>query len=187
MPDADNSELYVSQVYEMRGHCKGEPVRGVFGLDQSYLPQGVMMYSGQDPLFREDQHHRCWYTWGTRYTDGSYQSGHFVLGTDRVGFALITDQDGYLILDTDVTGAIELMEDNIWPRRIVVHTSAGEFEFLPDPKGRMPDLLGNIQSTTPQNEGRWQRIGDIRQPAAWFAWGEVQHADKIDYTKHTRF
>ncbi|KHK89055.1 hypothetical protein [Novosphingobium malaysiense] len=187
VPDADNSEFYVSQVYEMKGHYKGTPVRGILGLDQSYLPQGVLMYSGKDPLFLKDQHHRCWYTWGTRYEDGSYESGHFVLGTERVGFALITNQDGELILDTEVTGNVDLMDDNVWPRRIVVHTSGGNFEFLPDPKGRMPDLLGNIQSFTPQNEGRWRRIGDSRKPVSWFAWGEVQSADRIDYEQHTRF
>ena len=187
VPDADNCQFYVSQVYEMKGRYKGAPVRGILALDQSYLPQGVLMYSGKDPMFLPDQHHRCWYTWGTRYEDGSYESGHFVLGTERVGFALVTNQDGELILDTEVTGDVELMDDKVWPKRIVTHTSGGNFEFLPDPKGRMPDLLGNIQSFTPQNEGRWQRIGESRKPVAWFAWGEVQAQGKIEYAQHTRF
>lgn len=187
VPDARNCQYYVSQIYEVEGTYKGEPVKGMWGFDQSYLPQDVLMYGGQDPMFLEDQHHRCWYTWATRYEDGTYESGHFVLGTDRVGFALITDQSGRCILDTDVKGQVELLDDDVFPKRIVVHTNAGNFEFLPDPKGRMPDLLGNIQSHTPQNEGRWQRIGETRKPAVWFAWGEVQDGGKIDYAQHARF
>ena len=187
VPDATNCQYYVSQIYEVEGTYMGKPVKGMWGFDQSYLPQGVLMYGGEDPMFLEDQHHRCWYTWATRYEDGTYESGHFVLGTDRVGFALITDQSGNLILDTDVHGEVQLREEDVFPKRIVVHTRGGNFEFLPDPKGRMPDLLGNIQSHTPQNEGRWQRIGETRRPAVWFAWGEVQDGGKIAYSQHTRY
>jgi len=34
----------------------------------------------------------------------------------------------------------------------------------------MPDL-GPIPNT--QVDGRWRRVGDTREPAVWFAWGEV--------------
>ena len=27
---------------------------------------------------------------------------------------------------------------------------------------------------TPQQEGRWRRVGDTREPDAWFAWGETE-------------
>lgn len=188
IPDEAGSELYVSQIYEMKGDFQGRTVRGIMELDQSYLPEGMLMYSGKDPLFRPDMHHRCWYTWGTRYTDGSYDCGHFVLGTDRLGFALITNERGELTLDTDVTGQIELFSGDIWPKRIVINTKGGPWEFLPDPKGRMVDMLnGAVQSWTPQNEGRWRKVNDHREPAVWFAWGEVQAPDKIAYSQHTRF
>lgn len=184
------SELYVSQIYEMKGTALGKPVRGVMAFDKVYLPDGMKLYGGKDPLFREQSHHRAWYTWGTRYEDGGYDAGHFVLGTDRIGFALLTNERQQLVLDTDVTGQVELVANEPWPRRITVRTSAGaEWEFLPDPKGRMPDMLntGVTAAFTPQCEGRWRRVGDTRKPVAWFAWGEVQSADRIAYSQHSRF
>ncbi|WP_192876315.1 hypothetical protein [Rhizorhabdus dicambivorans] len=185
--DRDGSEFYVSQIYEMAGTLMGRQVRGILALDQSYLPQGMLMYSGQDPLFRADQHHRCWYTWATRYTDGSYDSGHFVLGTERVGFALFTNQRGETNLSTKVSGSVKLIPGDIWPETIQLDVDGEKWEFLPDPKGRMPDLLyGKIQSITPQNEGRWQRVGERRTPAVWFAWGEVQSNGRIDYRQTKR-
>lgn len=188
VPDPDGSEFYVSQIYEMRGTILGKAVRGILALDQSYLPQGMLMYSGQDPLFRPDSHHRCWYTWATRYTDGSFDAGHFVLGTDRIGFALLTDEKGNLTLSTDVSGKVHLMANDIWPERIDLSAEGVEWEFVPDPKGRMPDLLGgNIQSVTPQNEGLWRRKGERRTPAVWFAWGEVQSAGRVEYRQKNRF
>jgi len=187
VPDPDGSEFYVSQIYEMAGTILGKKVRGVLALDQSYLPQGMLMYSGQDPLFRPDQHHRCWYTWATRYTDGSYDSGHFVLGTERVGFALLTNDRGETTLSTKVTGEVKLSPNDIWPVGITVDVEGEKWEFLPDRKGRMPDLLnGNIQSVTPQNEGQWRRVGERRTPAVWFAWGEVQSNGRIGFTQKYR-
>lgn len=188
VPDPDGSEFYVSQIYEMRGTILGKAVRGILALDQSYLPQGVLMYSGQDPLFRPDSHHRCWYTWATRYTDGSFDAGHFVLGTDRIGFALLTNEKGETTLSTDVSGDVHLMANDIWPERIDLSAQGVDWEFIPDRKGRMPDLLGgNIQSVTPQNEGLWRRKGERRTPAVWFAWGEVQSSGRVKYRQKNRF
>jgi hypothetical protein len=188
IPDPAGSELYVSQIFEMKGNILGKAVRGIMGLDQSYLPQGMLMYSGQDPLFRKDMHHRCWYTWGTRYTDGSFDAGHFVLGTDRVGFALLTNERGELTLATEVSGHVTLVKNDIWPERINLKANGVAWEFVPDPKGRMPDLLnGGAQSVTPQNEGLWRRVGDQRKPQTWFAWGEVMSDRLVNYSQTHRF
>jgi hypothetical protein len=48
-----------------------------------------------------------------------------------------------------------------------------DFEFIPDPRGKMPDL-GPIPN--PQLDGRWQQVGDAREPDVWFAWGESASA-----------
>jgi|GEM_PF-181466 len=189
IPDPLGSELYVSQIYEMKGTALGKPVRGVIAFDKVHLPKGQMLYGGKDPLFRPTQHHRTWYTWGTRYKDGSYDAGHFVLGTDRMGFALLTNERQELVLDTDVTGKIELTPNEPWPRQVTVRTSSGvEWELLPDPKGRMPDMLGTGATTafTPQTEGRWRRVGDRREPAVWFAWGEVAPRGRTEYSREYR-
>lgn len=188
--EPSGSELYISQIYEMKGVALGKPVRGAMAFDKAYLPDGIRMYGGKDPLFRPTQHHRTWYTWGTRYKEGSYDAGHFVLGTDRIGFALLTNEREQLVLDTSVKGRIELVPNQPWPKRIVVRTSTGtEWEFLPDPKGHMPDMLGTGATTafTPQTEGRWRRVGDRREAEAWFAWGEVAERSRIGPASNFRF
>jgi hypothetical protein len=188
IPDPAGSELYVSQIFEMTGVILGKPVRGMMGFDQSYLPQGMLMYGGEDPLFRKDMHHRAWYTWATRYTDGSFDAGHFVLGTDRIGFALLTNERGELTLATDVSGNVKLAANEVWPERIDLKANGVAWEFLPDRKGRMPDMLsGGAQSTTPQNEGLWRRVGDRRKPHTWFAWGEVMSDRLVAYSQTHRF
>ncbi|MFL6601885.1 MAG: hypothetical protein ACJ8R9_11215 [Steroidobacteraceae bacterium] len=63
--DREGCELYVSQICLMEGTYRGRTVRGILAFDQSYEPEGQSMYSGNDPLFRQYLHHRCWYTWGT--------------------------------------------------------------------------------------------------------------------------
>jgi hypothetical protein len=187
IPDPAGSELYVSQIFEMKGVLLGKPVCGMMGFDQSYLPQGMLMYGGEDPLFRKDMHHRCWYTWATRYTDGSFDAGHFVLGTDRIGFALLTNERGELTLATEVSGDVKLRANEVWPERIDVKANGVAWEFLPDPKGRMPDMLGGgAQSPTPQIEGQWRRVGDRRKPKTWFAWGEVASDGRIAYSQTHR-
>jgi hypothetical protein len=187
IPDPAGSELYVSQIFEMKGVLLGKPVRGMMGFDQSYLPQGMLMYGGEDPLFRKDMHHRAWFTWATRYTDGSFDAGHFVLGTDRIGFALLTNERSELTLATEVSGTVKLVASGIWPERIDLKVNGVAWEFLPDPKGRMPDMLGGgAQSPTPQIEGRWRRVGDGRKPETWFAWGEVASDGRIAYSQTHR-
>ncbi|MGF6743472.1 hypothetical protein [Paraburkholderia atlantica] len=52
-----------------------------------------------------------------------------------------------------------------------------EWEFIPDPKGRLVGL-GTLKN--PQVDGRWRRVGDTREPDVWFAWGEAapEHGDR---------
>lgn len=189
IPDVGGSTLYVSQIYEMTGTALGQPVRGVMAFDKVHQPVDQPLYSGKDNLFRPDAHHRTWYTWANRYEDGGYDAGHFVLGTDRMGFALLTNERNELVLDTDVSGTVELMPDMPWLKRVTVQTSRGDRWILtPDPRGRMPDMLngGDTQATTPQNEGQWFREGETRKPVAWFAWGEAAPRGRTEYTQKYR-
>ncbi|MBF4997270.1 hypothetical protein IRT45_08885 [Nocardia sp. BSTN01] len=188
LPDRQGSQLYVSQLYEVSGTALGKTVKGVIAFDKTYLPAGQNLYSGDDPLFRPDQHHRTWYTWATVYTDGTFDGGHFILGSDRMAMALLTNERGELTLDTDITGEVRLAPDGA-TEHILIRTSAGaEWEFFPDPKGAMPDMdhVGINDVATPQREGRWALVGDKREPSAWFAWGEVASHESTDYIRHYR-
>lgn len=71
---------------------------------------------------------------------------------------------------TDVDGEVTFDEANYWQTGARFRMGDSEYEFLPDPRGRMPDL-GPIPN--PQVDGRWRRVGDTREPDVWFAWGEA--------------
>lgn len=187
LPTSDTGILYVSQLFQLQGTLQGKAVRGMIGFDDIYLPQGVNIYDGNDPLTKHDQH-RIWYTFATRYKDGTYDAGHIILGHDRLGFALLTNEKQKLTLCTDVTGEVTQVSDGPWPQSIKVHVQGVDWEFLPDPKGRMPDLQGQVAAEfTPQNEGRWRRVGDRREPDVWFAWGEIAPAHGLDYKQRLRY
>ena len=105
LPSTDTSMFYVSQLFEVNGNLRGKPVRGIIGFDDIYLPRGVILYAGGDPLTRH-KNHRAWYTWATRYKDGSFDAGHFMLGHDRLGFSIVTNEHQQLVLSTDVSGEV---------------------------------------------------------------------------------
>jgi AcrR family transcriptional regulator len=71
---------------------------------------------------------------------------------------------------TDVDGEVTFDESGYWQTSARFALGSVEYEFLADERGRMPDL-GPIPN--PQVDGRWQRVGETREPAVWFAWGEA--------------
>ncbi len=162
----DEGYYYVSQLYEVRGQILGRDVHGFYGADDLYA--NGLIY--QDDLLVGKKLHVTWYTWATRYADGSLDAGHFMLGHDGLGMLLLCDQDGRVRRTTHVDGFVELDETGTWPTRIEVHAPGEDWEFLPDPRGRMVDFM---PMPNPQIEGRWRRIADTRQPVHWFAYGEI--------------
>ena len=169
LPGRSASMLYVGHIFEMEGHCLGRPVRGFIGFDVIHMYDGGEVYRTKDALVQE-QLEVSWYTWATRYKDGSIDAGHFMLGNDKFGFAILTDENGDVRFTYDVDGEVSLEPDGYWHSGVRLSALGQEWEFLPDPVGRMPEL-GPIPN--PQVEGRWRRIGDTREPEVWFAWGEA--------------
>lgn len=173
VPGPDKGIFYVSQLFEVHGTVSGRGVRGFIGLDRTFMPEGGMLYVKKDVLVGE-QLHNAWYTWATRYTDGTYDAGHFLLANDRGGFALLTNERQEIVRTTAVTGEVFPGEDRNFPKGIALEVDGEKWEFLPDPRGIMPDFLSSSKKLpTPQNEGRWRRVGDTREPEVWFAWGET--------------
>ena len=168
LPGRDKAMYYASQLFELEGVILEHPVRGFIGFDDIYLPEGIRIYQG-DALVGEKLE-ILWFTWATRYQDGTLEAGHFLFGHDRLGFALLTDERGGVTATTDVEAWVTLDPDGFWPARIDLTAAGVDWEFLPDQKGNMVDLL---PMPNPQTEGRWRRVGDTRQPAWWFAWGET--------------
>jgi len=160
---------YVSTIYLLEGSIFGRHCRGFIGLDQIYMYAGGEVYQTLDPLI-EDGLEYLWYTWATTYRDGSFEAGHFMLGNERFGFAIVADETGEVRATTDVDGEVSFADDGYWQTGARLRMGSVEYEFLADPRGRMPDL-GPIPN--PQVDGRWRRVGDTREPDVWFAWGEV--------------
>ncbi len=166
LPHGDEGYYYVSQLYEAEGEILGRKVRGFYGADDMYMNGRVY----ENDLLVGRKLHVTWFTWATRYTDGTLDAGHFMLGHDGLGMLLLCDQDGQVRRTTDVDGHVELDSSETWPVHIEVHAPGEDWEFLPDPQGRMVDFM---PMPNPQAEGRWRRVGDTREPAHWFAYGEV--------------
>ncbi|NUY29187.1 hypothetical protein F0160_01485 [Paraburkholderia sp. JPY303] len=176
LPGRDAGMYYVANIFEMEGTILGKKVRGMIGFDPIYMYEGGEIYKTKDALVQEKLE-LIWYTWATRYKDGSIDFGHFTLGNDMFGFAILGNEKGEVRYTYDVTGKVDFGANGYWQEGIQYSAFGDEWEFIPDPKGRLVGL-GTLKN--PQVDGRWRRVGDTREPDVWFAWGEAapEHGDR---------
>ena len=186
LPQTDVGTYYASAMFQVEGTLAGRNVRGFVCADTVFMREGAMLYGPEDPLAGHHTH-VTWYTWGTRYKDGSFEGGHFTAGHDRFGFALMTTDKQEVVATTNVEALVKPGTDRNFPEAVYLRADDTLWEFIPDPKGRMPDFLGKSQPSTPQNEGRWRRVGDTREPEVWFAWGETSPLTGVERTLRYRF
>lgn len=168
IPSASAAMSYVACIFQMEGEILGKAVRGFIGFDVMYMYEGGECYVTKDALVQEKLE-VMWYTWATRYTDGSIDAGHFLIGNDLMGFGILTNEKGEVRFTYDTDCEVAFGPDGYWHTGIKAKLFGEDYEFLPDPRGRMPGL-GPIPN--PQTDGRWQRVGETREPEVWFAWGE---------------
>jgi hypothetical protein len=166
---------YVSQLYEVQATLLDRPARGFIGFDQCYMVEGGELYNRKDIVVGEGIE-VLWHTWAHRYDDGTVEAGHFALGHERFGFALFTNQDRQVVATTDIDGEVVRNDDGS-VATIRANVAGEPWEFLPDPRGTMPDY-GEVPN--PQILGRWRRVGDNRTAISWLAWGETApgHGDR---------
>lgn len=169
LPGRDAGMYYVANIFEMEGTILGRKVRGMIGFDPIHMYEGGEIYRIKDALVQEKLE-LVWYTWATRYKDGSIDFGHFTLGNDMFGFAILGNEEGEVRYTYDVTGEVDFGSNGYWQEGIRYSAFGEEWEFIPDPKGR---LIGLGKLKNPQVDGRWRRVGDTREPDVWFAWGEA--------------
>lgn len=169
LPGRDAGMYYVANIFEMEGTILGKKVRGMIGFDPIHMYEGGEIYKTRDALVQEKLE-LVWYTWATRYKDGSLEAGHFLLGNDQFGFAILTNEKGEVRFTYDVTGEVDFGSNQYWQERIEFSAFGEQWQFTPDPRGRLVGL-GTLKN--PQVDGRWRRIGDEREPEVWFAWGEA--------------
>lgn len=169
IPSRSAAMAYVACIMLMEGEILGKKVRGLIGFDVIYMYEGGEVYATKDPLVQEELE-LMWYTWATVYKDGTLEAGHFLIGNDLMGFGILTNEKEEVRFTYDVDCEVTFDDSGYWQTAIKASVFGEAFEFLPDPRGRMPGL-GPIPN--PQVDGRWRKIGDEREPEVWFAWGEA--------------
>ncbi len=117
LPGRDAGMYYVANIFEMEGTILGRKVRGMIGFDPIYMFEGGEIYKSKDALVQE-QLELVWYTWATRYKDGSIDFGHFTLGNDMFGFAILGNEKGEVRYTYDVTGDVDFGTNGYWQEGI---------------------------------------------------------------------
>jgi hypothetical protein len=171
LPGVEWGTFYVSQLFDVSGTCEGRPVKGIIAVDQVYMAEGGAVHFKKD-LVVNNKKHVIWWTFATIYKDGSFDTGSFMVGHDNLGYAILMDQGGGARTTVEVEGLVHHNDGSYFAGAAKVTLDGGEeWEFVPDAKGEMRDFVGGFPITA-QQEGRWRRVGDTREPDRWMAWGE---------------
>jgi hypothetical protein len=171
LPGRDWGTFYVSQLYDLQGICEGRPVKGLVALDQAWMAEGGAIHFKKDLVVNHNMH-VLWWTFATVYKDGSWDIGSFMVGHDHLGYAIFQDQTGRVRVTTDIEGLASHKSGSYFVDQARIVLDGGEeWEFLPDARGEMVDFVGGFPITA-QQQGRWRRVGDTREPDRWLGWGE---------------
>lgn len=171
LPGEEWGTFYVSQLYDVAGVCEGRAVKGIIALDQAWMAEGGAIHFQKD-LVVNNKMHVIWWTFATIYKDGSWDAGSFMVGHDNLGYAIFQNHLGEITTSTDIEGEVVHKPGSYFvdSARILVD-GHDAWEFVPDPKGEMRDFVGGFPITA-QQEGRWRRVGDTREPDRSLGWGE---------------
>ena len=149
-----------------------DPGKGIIALDQAWMAPGGAIHFQKDMVVN-NQMHVIWWSFATIYQDGTWDSGSFMVGHENLGYAIFQNEKGEVRCTTDIEGQVTHKPDSWFVESAhIVIDGKEEWEFLPDPKGEMLDFVGGFPVTA-QQEGRWRRRGDTRQPDRWLGWGET--------------
>lgn len=172
LPGRDLGMYYTSQIYEVAGTIYGEKVTGFVPFDPVYMADGAALYAEKD-ILEGEQLCLTWYTWGTRWDDGTVEVGHTLSGHDQFGLCVATDADGLTVQTSNVEAEYEWAPNEYNVERVAFDVDGEPWEFVADPRGVQPDM-GRIPN--PQQEGLMRRVGDTRKPVHWSSWGEANIA-----------
>lgn len=166
--DRDESTFYASLMFQAEGSILGRPVKGFMFVEQAYMAPGGQLYAHRDTLVGK-QLETTWYTFATRYTDGSVEAGHFIAGHDRSGFFMVTDGQRVLHRTSNLKARVVRSAGGQWHERIELDVDGERWEMIASQQGR---LLATAKMPNQQQEGVVRRVGETRKPAVWCAWGE---------------
>lgn len=181
IPGREVGIYYASQTWKVTGTAAGKPVAGFLFLEQAYMAEGGVLYAIKDVLVGEEAH-LTWYSFATEYDDGETQFGHFIVGHDRLGIGVVSNQQGLIVQSSTVAARVTRSAGGYWSDRVDLDVDGEAWEII-----QPPDLRIHPTSHTPngQQEGMIRRVGETRTPRHWMAWGETVpgHGDE----RRTRF
>lgn len=159
---------YAARIYRARGTILGKAVDGFMGFDQYYFPPGFAY--ANDPFVQDVE--LSYVVFGNEYDDSTIEVGHMFFGHGRWGAAMVNNEQGPIILSTEVYSEISERDERGYAARIVYRVDREDWEFVADPTARMPDF-GEGVAKNPAQEGRFRRVGDTRGLVAWWGWTET--------------
>lgn len=139
LPSRTAAMSYIACIMLMEGEILGRKVRGFISFDVMYMYPGGEVYKTKDALVQEELE-LMWYTWGTLYKDGTIDAGHFLIGNDLMGFGIVTNEKAEVRFTYDTDCEVTFGLDGYWHTGIKAKIFGEDYEFLPDPRGSMPEL-----------------------------------------------
>lgn len=171
LPGVDWGTFYVSQIFDIAGEIEGRAVKGLMVYDQAYMAEGGAIHFKKDLVVNNNMH-VVWWTFATVYKDGTWDSGSFMVGHDNLGYAIFQNEKGEIRTTTNIEANVKHKDGSYFVETArITLDGEEEWEYLPCPKGEMVDFVGGFPVTA-QQEGRWRRVGDTREPDRWLGWGE---------------
>jgi len=170
LPGRDDSLFYVSQTFACDGVISGNPVTGFLFVEQAYMRQGGVLYAVNDVLVGAETH-LTWYSFATEWDDGAFEFGHFIVGHDRLGIGIVSNQKGLLFNSTTVAAKVTRDADG-WSTRVDLDVDGVAWEVL-QPKSLR--ILPTAHTPNRQQEALIQRVGETRRAIRHMAWGETAH------------
>ncbi len=138
------------------------------GFDQYCFPPGFAY--ANDPFVQDIE--LSYIVFGNEYDDRTIEVGHMFFGHGRWAAAMVNNEQGPIILTSDVHAEITARDQRGYAKHIVYHVDGEDWEFTADPPARMPDF-GEGVAKNPAHEGTFRRVGDTRKLLTWWAWTET--------------
>lgn len=163
-PGRDGGGLYLSHILYGQGMVLGKRVEGFFGWDLIYLPAGTAWMSS--PYFHGLE--VAWFTMGNKYEDGSFEVGQICYGTENWTFAMICNEQGPVVMTTDVSAEVEFKE-NTFPGVVHYQIDGERWDWVADPRGEMPYYAKRPPIYRP-SEGLCTRVQERRKVVHGLGW-----------------